>query len=74
MERLPLELTTKLRKMAQELEGVGARSIINYVIYEFEVGGQSLEVLEEAEQMAKKEIEELYEVIKVIEELRKAIV
>jgi|GEM_PF-669913 len=70
MERLPEDIARRLREFVQELEGLGARSIMNYVIYEFDVGGPSLEVLEEAEQMAKREIEELREVLKILGELK----
>jgi len=70
MERLPEDIARKLREFTQELEGLGARSIVNYVIYEFDVGGPSLEVLEEAEEMARREIEELREVLKILSELK----
>jgi small-conductance mechanosensitive channel len=60
----------RLRELVQEMEGLGARSIMNYVLYEFEVGGPSLETLEEAEQMAKREMEELKEVLKILGELK----
>jgi len=70
MERLPEDIARKLREFTQELEGLGARYIMNYVIYEFDVGGPSLEVLEEAEEMARREIEELREVLKILSELK----
>jgi len=70
MERLPEDTARRLRELVQELEGLGARSIMNYVIYEFDVGGPSLEVLEEAEEMAKREIEELRQVLKILGELK----
>jgi gamma-glutamylcysteine synthetase len=70
MERLPEDVVKRLRELVQEMEGLGARSIMNYVLYEFEVGGPSLETLEEAEQMAKREMEELKEVLKILGELR----
>jgi hypothetical protein len=70
MERLPEDTARKLREFVQELEGLGARSIMNYVIYEFDVGGPSLEVLEEAEEMAKREIEELRQALKILAELK----
>jgi gamma-glutamylcysteine synthetase len=70
MERLPEDVVKRLRELVQEMEGLGARSIMNYVLYEFEVGGPSLETLEEAEQMAKREIEELKEVLKILGELK----
>ncbi len=70
MERLPEDIARKLREFTQELEGLGARSIMNYVIYEFDVGGPSLEVLEEAEEMTRREIEELREVLKILSELK----
>jgi hypothetical protein len=43
---------------------------MNYVIHEFDVGGPSLEVLEEAEEMAKREIEELRQVLKILGKLK----
>jgi gamma-glutamylcysteine synthetase len=70
MERLPEDVVKRLRELVQEMEGLGARSIMNYVLYEFEVGGPSLETLEEAEQMAKREMEELKEVLKILGELK----
>jgi gamma-glutamylcysteine synthetase len=70
MERLPEDVVKRLRELVQEMEGLGARSIMNYVLYEFEVGGLSLETLEEAEQMAKREMEELKEVLKILGELK----
>ncbi|MCI4447024.1 MAG: hypothetical protein JHC20_03800 [Pyrobaculum sp.] len=70
MERLPEDVVKRLRELIQEMEGLGARSIMNYVLYEFEVGGPSIETLEEAEQMAKREMEELKEVLKILSELR----
>ncbi len=70
MERLPEDVVKRLRELVQEMEGLGARSIMNYVLYEFEVGGPSLETLEEAEQMAKREMEELKRVLKILGELK----
>jgi hypothetical protein len=70
MERLPEDVVKRLKEFAQEIEGLGARSIINYVLYEFEVGGPSLETLEEAEQMAKREIEELKKVLAILSDLK----
>jgi len=70
MERLPEDVVKRLRELVQEIEGLGARSIMNYVLYEFEVGGPSIETLEEAEQMAKREMEELKEVLKILSELK----
>ncbi len=70
MERLPEDVVKRLRELVQEMEGLGARSIMNYVLYEFEVGGPSLETLEEAEHMAKREMEELKEVLKILGELK----
>jgi gamma-glutamylcysteine synthetase len=70
MERLPEDVVKRLRELVQEMEGLGARSIMNYVLYEFEVGGPSIETLEEAEQMAKREMEELKEVLKILSELK----
>ncbi|ACB40312.1 hypothetical protein [Pyrobaculum neutrophilum] len=73
MERLPEDVVAKLKKLSQELEGLGARSIVNYILYEFEVGGPSPEILDEAEQLVKLEMAELNEVLKVIEEVRKLV-
>jgi hypothetical protein len=70
MERLPEDVVKRLKEFVQEIEGLGARSIMNYVLYEFEVGGPSLETLEEAEQMAKREIEELKRLLAVLSELK----
>lgn len=70
MERLPEDVVKRLREFVQEIEGLGARSIMNYVLYEFEVGGPSLETLEEAEQMAKREMEELKRVLAILSELK----
>ena len=70
MERLPEDVVKRLKEFVQEIEGLGARSIMNYVLYEFEVGGPSLETLEEAEQMAKREMEELKRVLATLSELK----
>ncbi len=70
MERLPEDVVKRLRELVQEMEGLGARSIMNYVLYEFEVGGPSLETLEEAEQMAKREMEELKRGFEILSELK----
>jgi gamma-glutamylcysteine synthetase len=70
MERLPEDVVKRLREFVQEIEGLGARSIMNYVLYEFEVGGPSLETLEEAEQMAKREMEELKKVMAILSDLK----
>jgi gamma-glutamylcysteine synthetase len=70
VERLPEDVVKRLREFVQEIEGLGARSIMNYVLYEFEVGGPSLETLEEAEQMAKREMEELKRVLAILSELK----
>jgi gamma-glutamylcysteine synthetase len=70
VERLPEDVVKRLKEFVQEIEGLGARSIMNYVLYEFEVGGPSLETLEEAEQMAKREMEELKRVLTILSELK----
>ncbi|MFN7105291.1 MAG: hypothetical protein ACK4M3_01695 [Pyrobaculum sp.] len=73
MERLPEDVVKKLKDFATGLESLGARSIVNYIIYEFEVGGPSLEVLTEAEHLANREIEELKEVVKLVKELKEVV-
>lgn len=73
MERLPDEVVKKLKELANRIEGVGARAIINYIIYEFEVGGPAKEVLQEAEEMAIREIEELKTILEVVNQLRSLI-
>ncbi len=73
MERLPEDVVRELRDFTTKLESLGARSIANYVMYEFEVGGPSLEVLQEAERLAEREIEELRELLKFVRELKKLI-
>jgi hypothetical protein len=70
MEHLPEDMVKRLREVASKLEGAGARAIVNYVIYELEVGGPSKEVIYEAEQMARQEIEELKELLKILDELK----
>lgn len=73
MERLPEDAVRKLMDLSHRLESLGARSIVNYVIYEFEVGGPSIDVLREAEEMVRRELEELQIVRNVIEELKSLI-
>ena len=73
MERLPEDVVKRLKDMANRIEGVGARAIINYINYEFEVGGPAKEVLQEAEEMARREMEELKALIEVVNELRNLI-
>ncbi|ABP51479.1 MULTISPECIES: hypothetical protein [Pyrobaculum] len=70
MEKLPEDVLRKIREFSKTLEGAGARAIVNYVLYELEVGGPSREVLAEAEQMARQEVEELKKVLELVEELK----
>jgi len=70
MERLPEDVAKRLRDFLQRLEGLGSRAIVNYIAYEFEVGGPSIEILEEAERLATREIEELKSVMELIKELK----
>ena len=70
MDRLPEDVAKRLRDFLQRLEGLGSRAIVNYIAYEFEVGGPSIEILEEAEKLAMQEIEELKSVIGLIRELK----
>ncbi|MGC9130538.1 MAG: hypothetical protein ACP5H5_03010 [Pyrobaculum sp.] len=70
MEHLPEDVVKRLREVANRLEGAGARAIVNYVIYELEVGGPSKEVIHGAEQMARQEIEELKELLRILDELK----
>ncbi|MGC8972595.1 MAG: hypothetical protein ACP5KY_00140 [Thermoproteus sp.] len=58
-----------LRKSLKEVEGLGARAILNYVLYEFEVGGPTREVVEEALRIAQRELNELQKVVKILQEL-----
>ncbi|MGC9169133.1 MAG: hypothetical protein ACP5HD_00120 [Thermoproteus sp.] len=53
----------------KEVEGLGARAILNYVLYEFEVGGPTREVVEEALRIAQRELNELQKVVKILQEL-----
>lgn len=64
------DLLGRLRELGKELEGVGARAILNYVIFEFSVGGPSQDVLNEAVSMALKEVEELRRVIEALEQIK----
>ncbi|WP_237698257.1 hypothetical protein [Thermoproteus uzoniensis] len=54
----------------KEVEGLGARAVLNYVLYEFEVGGPSREVVEEALRIAQRELDELQKVVKILQELK----
>jgi hypothetical protein len=54
----------------KEVEGLGARAILNYVLYEFEVGGPAREVVEEALRIAQRELDELQKVVKILQELK----
>ncbi|MGC8582718.1 MAG: hypothetical protein ACP5I3_00120 [Thermoproteus sp.] len=54
----------------KEVEGLGARAILNYVLYEFEVGGPTREVVEEALRIAQRELNELQKVVKILQELK----
>lgn len=73
MERLPEDVVYRLRDLRERTESIGVRAILNYVLYEFEVGGPSPEVVAEAEQMAKREIEELKVLLETLEELKKLV-
>ncbi|MEM1597767.1 MAG: hypothetical protein QXP31_05545 [Pyrobaculum sp.] len=73
MERLPVDVVYRIREFSRQLETLGARSLVNYVLYEFEVGGPSLEVLDEAERLALKSIEELKQVVDLLKELKRLV-
>ncbi|KUO84383.1 MAG: hypothetical protein AT711_00500 [Thermoproteus sp. CIS_19] len=59
-----------VRNSLKDVEGLGARAVLNYVAYEFNVGGPSRDVVEEALKIAQKEIEELQKVIKILQVLK----
>ncbi|MEZ0319065.1 MAG: hypothetical protein ABWK05_03600 [Pyrobaculum sp.] len=73
MERLPADVVYKIREFSKQLETLGARSLVNYILYEFEIGGPSLEVLDEAERLAIKGIEELKQVVDLVNELKRLV-
>lgn len=62
----PLDI---LRKGLREVEGLSARAVLNYVLYEFELGGPSREVLEEAAEIAQREIAELQRALEILKKL-----
>lgn len=64
------DVVGRLRDLGRGLEGVGARAILNYVIFEFTMGGPSQEVLNEAISMAYRELDELRRVIEILEQVR----
>ncbi|MEM0479118.1 MAG: hypothetical protein QXK71_00620 [Pyrobaculum sp.] len=73
MERLPEDVVNRLRELRERTESIGARAILNYVIYEFEVGGPSPDVITEAEELARREIDELKILLSTLEELKKLV-
>ncbi|MEM0369510.1 MAG: hypothetical protein QXT46_00125 [Pyrobaculum sp.] len=73
MERLPEDVVNRLRELRERAESIGARAILNYVIYEFEVGGPSPDVITEAEELARREIDELKILLSTLEELKKLV-
>ncbi|MEM1518605.1 MAG: hypothetical protein QXF78_00035 [Pyrobaculum sp.] len=73
MERLPEDVVNRLRELRERTESIGARAILNYVIYEFEVGGPSPDVITEAEELARREIDELKMLLSTLEELKKLV-
>ncbi|MEZ0247730.1 MAG: hypothetical protein ABWJ97_00520 [Thermoproteus sp.] len=58
-----------IRKSLKEVEGLGARAVLNYVLYEFEANGPSREVVDEAVKIAEREIRELQKVLQILKEL-----
>jgi hypothetical protein len=73
VERLPEDVVNRLRELRERTESIGARAILNYVIYEFEVGGPSPDVITEAEELARREIDELKILLSTLEELKKLV-
>lgn len=64
-----MDVEQKLREALSRAEGLAARAVLNYVIYEFEVGGPTREVLEEALKIAEREAAELARVIALLKGL-----
>lgn len=62
----PLDI---LKGGLREVEGLSARAVLNYVLYEFELGGPSREVLEEAIKIAQREIDELRKALEILKKL-----
>lgn len=62
----PLDL---IKEGLKQVEGLGARAVLNYVLYEFELGGPSREVVEEAVRIAQKEIAELQKTLEILKRL-----
>lgn len=73
MERLPEDVVDRLKNLKEMTESLGVRAILNYILYEFEVGGPSPEVVTEAEQMTRREIEELKMLLEMLEELKRLV-
>lgn len=62
----PLDL---IKEGLKQVEGLSARAVLNYVLYEFELGGPSREVVEEAVRIAQKEIAELQKTLEILKKL-----
>lgn len=62
----PLDL---IKEGLKQVEGLSARAVLNYVLYEFELGGPSREVVEEAVKIAQKEIAELQKTLEILKKL-----
>ncbi len=62
----PLDL---IKEGLKQVEGLSARAVLNYVLYEFELGGPSREVVEEAVRIAQKEIAELQKTLEILKRL-----
>lgn len=68
-----MEVLQRLKEEVGRVEGLAARAILNYVIYEVEVGGPSAEVIDEAIKIAERELKELEKTIGTLREIRRLI-
>ncbi|MFB6490525.1 MAG: hypothetical protein TU35_004635 [Thermoproteus sp. AZ2] len=68
-----MEALERLKEEVGRTEGLAARAILNYVIYELEVGGPSADVVDEAIKIAERELRELEKAINALKEIRRLI-
>jgi len=65
-----MRVLDRLRELRASVEGLSARAVLNYAIFELEHGGDEEEVLREALRLAEADLADLQ---RVVEELRRLV-
>ena len=67
-----MHVLDRLRRLRGEVEGLSARAVLNYAIFEIEHGADPGEVLREALSLAEKDLADLARVVKELRQLVKS--